>query len=207
MNLKQIIMAAAVVAAIAACGLGISGAQGGVQNFALVDPNLNADLTVGGVCLPEAVLNVSSESLKRDSTLMIVFCSCDFSATETTAAGYLDTLCAKSHCVSDRHLHCTAEGRSLLELSTYILSNELCVEVGLSYLNNVEGNGHTNHLLKLCLVLFDLNAALTDNHTGLCAVNVDSYLGGVSLDFDLGNACSLQLLLQRVILWINVVDY
>ena len=54
------------------------------QNFALEDPYLNTDLTVGGVCFPETVLDVCTEGLERNSTFMIVLGVCDFSAAKAT---------------------------------------------------------------------------------------------------------------------------
>ena len=55
-----------------------------MKHFTFVDPHLDADTAVGGGSLCKAVVDVSTESLKRDSTFVILFTSCDFGTTETT---------------------------------------------------------------------------------------------------------------------------
>ena len=52
------------------------------------------------------------------------------------------------------------------------------------------------HLFAGALDLFDLGAALADDHTGLGAVDVDADALGVALDLDLGHARGGQRLEQ-----------
>ena len=87
-------VAAVAVAALAAGGLGILGAQRGIQDLALVDPDFNADLTVGRVSLREAVVDVCAKRLQRDSSLMILLASCDLGTAETSADHNLDKISA-----------------------------------------------------------------------------------------------------------------
>ena len=127
---------------------------------------------------------------------MIVLCSCNFRTAQTTAAGNLDSLCAKSHGVTDRHFHGTAESDTSFQLCSDVLCHKLCVEVGLSDLNHVESNRHTNHLLNFVLVSFDFRTATADYDTRLCAVNEHTHSLAVTLDLDLRHACRLKLFLQ-----------
>ena len=77
-----------------------------------------------------------------------------------------------------------------------VLSDELSVEVGASYLDDVDRNRLLDDLLDLESELLDLRAALTDDGAGLCAVDEDSYLLAVALDLDLRNAGCLELLFE-----------
>ena len=71
------------------------------------------------------------------------------------------------------------------------------VEVRALNFNNVDNDRLAELLLALCAELLDFCAALTDDHTGLCAVNVNANLGGIALNFNLRNTCEVELLLQR----------
>lgn len=83
------------------------------------------------------------------------------------------------------------------ELLCNVLCYELCVEVRALNFNNVDNDRLAELLLALCAELLDFCAALTDDHTGLCAVNVNANLGGIALNFNLRNTCEVELLLQR----------
>ena len=48
-----------------------------LENFALVYPNLYAELTVCCISLSETVVDISTDSLERDSTLVVALASCD----------------------------------------------------------------------------------------------------------------------------------
>src|SRR5699024_5224077 len=79
----------AVIAALAAGGLGIGGAEGGVEDFALVDPHLHTDAAIGSGSLGEAVVDVGAEGLQGDGALVVGLAPGDFSAAQTAAAGDL----------------------------------------------------------------------------------------------------------------------
>ena len=90
----------------------------------------------------------------------------------------------------------STEGNSSLELRSDTLCDELCVEVGVLDFDDIDCDGLLELLLTLSAELLDLRAALTDDHTGFRAVDVNTDLLAVSLDFDLGNTCCCELLLQ-----------
>ena len=152
--------------------------------------------------LGETIVDISAQGLQRNGTLMILFYSCDLSAAYTAGELNLDTSCAQTHGTADSLLHGTAEGSTVLELSSDALCYQLGILVGLLNLNNIYQYSQLfssvliDHLFALETQLFDLGAALTDYDTGTGAVQMDSYLGGVALDLDLGDAGVIQLLLQ-----------
>ncbi|CDC64282.1 folylpolyglutamate Synthase [Clostridium sp. CAG:448] len=127
---------------------------------------------------------------------MVMLNSCDFRTAQTAAAGNLNSSCAQPHGVANRHLHGTAEGNTLFQLAADILRNKLCVQIRLADLINIQGNGHTDHLLKICLELVDFAATVTDHHTRLSAVYKHAHSTAVPLDFDLRNTGCLKGILQ-----------
>ena len=136
---------------------------------------------------------------------MVVLRTCDFRTAETAAAGDLDSACAEAHGVSDSHLHCTAESHTAFELSCNVFCYELCVELRVANLNNVNryGNYVTVSILaydsfNFLLHLLDVVAAAADNLTGLCAVDVNSYSILISFDLNLRHACLLKLFLEEL---------
>ena len=99
-------------------------------------------------------------------------------------------------------LHSAAERNAALQLGSNILSNQLSVGGGALNLNNVQVNVLAGQLSQLLFDLCALSAALADNDARLGAEDVDLNAGGAglavhgALDLDLGNASSVQLLLQ-----------
>ena len=159
------------------------------KNFTLVDPNLYADLTVGGVSFPETVVDVCADGLKRNGTFVVVFGTSDFSAAETTGNGNLDTLCAHTHGALDGLLHSTTEGNTSFELVRDVFSYELSAHFNGLNFENAYVYGHACDSGDISLELVDTVALVTDNDTGLSAVNVNSDLTGVvAFDFDFRNA-------------------
>lgn len=161
-----------------------------MKNLTLVDPDLDTDAAVSGLGLSEAIVDVGSDGLQRDSTLMILLCTCYFRTAQTAGNLSLYTSCAKSHSASDGLLESTAEGNSSFKLRSDVLSDELSVKVRLLNFNDVERNLFAAELaLAELLELLYLSAALAYNHAGLCAENVDVDSLGIALDLDLGHAC------------------
>ena len=115
----------------------------------------------------------------------------DFSTTETAAYLNLNALCAELHCSADSLFKSAAERNSSFKLTCDILCYKLRIKVGLLDFYDIDENVFvsTEFCFAYILELLDLSTALTDNHTGLSAVNVDADSLGISFDFDLRNAC------------------
>ena len=54
------------------------------QNFALEDPNLNADHTVSGVGFRSCVVDVGAQGVQGHTTFTVPFGTRDFSSAQTT---------------------------------------------------------------------------------------------------------------------------
>lgn len=63
-----------------------------MKNFAGIDPDLYADAAVGGLCLFEAVIDVGTESLKGNGSLVIGFFTGDLGAAYTAGDLNFDAL-------------------------------------------------------------------------------------------------------------------
>ena len=201
-TLTTVTAGATVIAAFAVATLALGGgfgkcsAEGGVQDFALVDPHLAADLTVGGVCFSKTILDVGAQGLQGDGTLVIAFAAGDFSTAQTAAAGALDALSTQTGGGLHGLLHSAAEGDALFQLLSDVLSNQLCVQVRAADLNDVQIHGLAQTSFHVLAQIFDLSASLTDDNTGAGAVDVDLDLAIGTLDLDLSNTSCVQLVLQ-----------
>ena len=167
-----------------------------MENLTLVDPNLNADATIGGSGLGKAIVDVRTQGLQRNGAFMVVLGTSDLGAAQTAAAGYLDTLCAHAHCTTHALLHCTAETDTLLELSCNVLSFQGSVGVRVLDLDDRAANLLAVLLGQLFLELLDVLAAAADNHARTRALDHDLDLVVLTLDLDRRNACIEQTLLQ-----------
>ena len=58
-----------------------------MENLTLVDPNLNADATIGGSGLGKAIVDVRTQGLQRNGAFMVVLGASDLGAAQTAAAG------------------------------------------------------------------------------------------------------------------------
>jgi hypothetical protein len=84
---------------------------------------------------------------------------------------------AQLHGAADALLHRTSECDSLFQLLCNVLCYELCVEVRALNFDNVDNDGLAELSFSHCRAeLLDLCAALTDDHTGLGAVDVNANL-------------------------------
>ena len=139
---------------------------------------------------------------------MVALGAGDVSASQTAGAGDLDTLGRRGaavtglHGIADSLLHGAAESDTALQLRSDVLSNQLSVGGSALDLDDVEVDGLAGQLCELLLDLSALSTALADNDTGLSAEDIDLNAGCAglavdgTLDLDLGDASSVQLLLQ-----------
>ena len=139
---------------------------------------------------------------------MVALGAGDVSASQTAGAGDLDTLGRRGaavtglHGIADSLLHGAAESDTALQLRSDVLSNQLSVGGSALDLDDVEVDGLAGQLCELLLDLSALSTALADNDTGLSAEDIDLNAGcaGLAVDgtlnLDLGDASSVQLLLQ-----------
>src|SRR5690606_23737264 len=119
---------------------------GEVEDLALVDPGLDADHTVGGAGLGEAVVHVRAQRVQRDATLAVPLRARDLGAVQAAGHVDLDAQRAQAHRVADGALHGAAEHDAALQLLRDRLGHQLGVQLGLADLGDVDVGGHAHHL-------------------------------------------------------------
>ena len=120
----------------------------------------------------------------------------DLAAAQTSGAAALDALGASAHGAGHGILHSAAVRNTLLQLLGDVLSHKLSVHIGVADLNDVQLDLLADHLLHSQTILLDLLTALADDNTGTGAVQVDGNGVIAALDLDLGNAGTVQGLLE-----------
>src|ERR1019366_10332333 len=102
-------------------------ALGEIQNFAFINPSLDADDTVGGVGFGEAVIDVGAQGMQRKLTLQVPFAARDFSAVQAARHTHLNSLAAETQRRIDGLAHGAAEGHAFFELQPDGFRNPLRV--------------------------------------------------------------------------------
>src|SRR5262245_37260060 len=98
--------------------LGICGIAAllGVQVVSVVDPNLDADVALGGLRLGKAVIDLGSQCGQRNAAKHGLFIAGHFRAAQPAGQLHAHALRARLHCLVHRALHRAPETLSLLQL-------------------------------------------------------------------------------------------
>src|SRR5690606_36841316 len=83
----------------------------------------------------------------------------------------LDALGAQAHSVLHRALHGATEHNASLELLRDRIRNELCIDLRLADLFDIDVHGHAQQALKIDLQVFDVLAFLADYDTRAGRIN------------------------------------
>src|SRR5918993_343709 len=159
---------AAAVAALAARlvdRVGLRAARHGrprVEDFAAVDPALDADDAVGRVRLGEAVVDVGAQRVQGESPLQVPLAAGDLGAVQTPGDLRLDALGAEAQALFDGLADGAAEGDALLKLRGDLLGLELRVQLRLVHLLNRDQHFSSGARGDVGLELVDLGALATD---------------------------------------------
>src|SRR5690606_23130385 len=89
---------------------------GEIEDLALVDPHLDADDSVGGLRLGEAVVDVRAQGMQRHAAFAIPLRAGDLRAVQAAGHVDLDAQRTQAHRVADRALHRAAEHDAALQL-------------------------------------------------------------------------------------------
>ena len=127
---------------------------------------------------------------------MIVLNASDLAATQTARAANLDALGAGAHGAGHGVLHGAAVRDTLLQLLGDVLSHQLSVHIGVADFHDVQLDLLADHLFHSQTILLDLLATLANDNTGTGAVQIDGNDVVAALDLDLGNAGTVQSLLE-----------
>src|SRR5208337_907634 len=147
-----------------ACAFGVRVLAG--EHFAAEDPDLDADLAVGGARFGKAVGDVGAQRLQRHATFAVPFLTRDFRTAEASGDVDLDALRAHPHRARHCFFHRAAKSDAAFELERDILGDQLRVEVGAAHLVDVdEGIAPLHQLLDVELELVYFGALLADDDT------------------------------------------
>src|SRR6202030_763983 len=103
----------------------------------------------------------------------------------------LDALATEAKRGVDRLAHGAAEADALLELQRDVLGDQLCVELGLVDLKDVDKHLARGPLLDVGLELVDLGALAADDDARTSSADDQAQLVAWTLDLDRADACGL----------------
>jgi hypothetical protein len=146
------------------------------QHIAVIDPDLDANDTIGGVRLGQAVVDVGAQRLQGHAALRLLFDTRNLSAAEPTAHHHFDALGANAHRLLHGLFHCPAERDTLFELICDATRDKIRVQFRAANLDDAQA-----HLLLR--QPFEILAQPLDTLTALA--NHNAWLGGVDGDGDL----------------------
>ena len=165
------------------------------SEFAFINPDFNADSTIGGVSCGYTVVNVGTESLKGNGTFTVAFAAGDFSAAQTTGNGYLDTFSACAHGSAYSLFNSTAEADTSFQLGSNVFTNQDSAHVGGFDFENVDIHFLVSYSSQGFLDILNARAAAADNHARFSGINGKLYTIAYTFNANLGNACYEQVLL------------
>ena len=118
----------------------------------------------------------------------------------TEMAGALDADALGTALASGLHglAHRTAEGHAAFELLSNGLSDKVRVELGTLNLDDLDVHGAVGDLLELLAESVDLGALLADHHARASGGDDDLDLVACTLDLDLGDGGTGELLVQEL---------
>src|SRR5262249_953016 len=154
------------------------------QAFALIEPHLDPDLTVGRVRLGKSVIDVGAQGLQRQLPVQVPLRPRDFGAVQTAGHANLDAACAEPERGFHGFSHRAAERHALLELHGDRFGNQLGIELGFLDFLNVDEDLAARPLLDLLFQLVDFGALTPDDDAGAGCVNVDLQPVDGALGFD-----------------------
>src|SRR5487761_2409595 len=166
------------------------------HHLTLEHPHLDPDDAVGGAGLGETIVDVRTQRMQRHAAFAVPLAPRDLDAVQPARAHHLDAVGAQPHRVLHRALHRTAEHDPLLELLGDRIGDELCIDLRLADLLDVEADVATHHLAQVGAQRLDVLALLADDHARARAVDGDARVLRRPLDRHLGNRCVRELLLQ-----------
>src|SRR4029079_14999533 len=174
------------------------------QALTLVEPYLDADLTVGRVRFGEPVVDVGAQRLQRQLAVQVPLGAGDLGAVQAAGYAHLDAAGAEAQRRLHRLAHRAAEGDALFELHRHRLGDELRVEFRLLAFLGVDEDVAAGLLLDFLLQLVDFRPLAADDDPRPRGVDVDLEPVDRALGLDLGDAgvreALLQALAQRQIL-------
>src|SRR5665213_1620540 len=173
----------------------------GLEDFALEDPYLHADDTVGGVGLSQTVIDVGAEGVQRYAAFARPLGAGDLGAVQATGGTHLHTQGAAAHRAHHGALHRTAEHHALLDLLRNAVGDQLRIQLRLSDLGDVDAHivdVHGQQLRRRLAQLLDVLALLADHDARTRRLDGDVHPFGGTLDQDAAHGSLEQPLVQEL---------
>src|SRR5262249_1895828 len=167
--------------------------------LAPINPNLDSNDSKGSVRLRESIVDVRAQRVKRQPALQVPFGAGYLGSVQPARDPHLDSLRAESLSAFDRPAHCSPESYPLLELLGNLFSLQLCIELRLMDLLDIDIHFPASPLLDLLLQLVDLGALPADDNAGTRSVDNDLQLVGGPLNVNMRDASARESLFQLLL--------
>src|SRR5260370_12695432 len=166
------------------------------MNFAAITPALHPDHAVRGACLREAGINVSEEGMKGQPALQVPRGAGDYVAVQSPRDAHFDSFAAEAQRRIHRLAHGPPESNSLFQLQRNGFGNQLRIQLGLVYFQDVNKDIARGALLQLALELVNLGAFAADDDARARRADDDAHLVARALDPDRSHTPRFQPFLQ-----------
>src|SRR5262249_31771771 len=167
-----------------------------LHNLAFEDPDLYPAGAIGGEGRRHAVIDVRAQRVQRHPALAIPLHARNLGAAETPRTVDADAARPETHCRLHGTLHGAAEGHAAFQLLRDRFGDELSVEFGLAYLDDVDDHVGFREFGDLLAKLLDICALFADDHAWPCRLHGDAALLVRPLDHNLRHRGLLKILHQ-----------
>src|ERR1700733_14338514 len=134
-----------------------------VQEVAVVDPDLDADIPLGGVGFRESVVDLGPQSRERNAPLHRAFTAGHFRPAEPAGELNANAQRARLHGLVDRPLHGAAEALTFLQLVGHLFRNKLGVHFGPGHLHRLDLDMAMGKRLQFLRQFVDFLSLLADD--------------------------------------------
>ena len=158
-----------------------------LETFFLANPNLDTDLAGSRVGFSKSIIDVRTQSVKRNLAFPGPLDASDFCAVDTTGSMDLDSIYAHIHRDLLRSLHRTLEGDTTFELKRNAFGYELCIRIGSLNFAYIEIDFLLRYLLELGANRIGVSTLAADDNTRTRGEERNSNAVHVALDENLRN--------------------
>src|SRR5579883_1389671 len=157
------------------------------QHLATIDPDFNSDAPERRKRFHLSVIDIGPQRVQRNLPVGVMLGSRDLRAAQAAGNLHFDPARAGAHGPHDRLFHGATKRDALLKLIHDVLGDQARVELGMLNLHHVDGDVFAGEPFEVASNIFDADAALADDDTGLGGVDDDARLIGPPFDLDLAD--------------------
>jgi hypothetical protein len=163
----------------------------GPVDHALVDPNLDADLSEGSRGLGEAIVDIRAQGVEGDAAVLVLLGAGHVRAAQAAGDAHLAALGPALDRVRHGHLDRLAEGPAVLELPRDVLRDDLGVGIGLLDFLDLDLDFLGRDLLELGAYALDIGSLDADEDAGPRGMDNHGHPLRMADDLNLGYIGSL----------------